>query len=93
MKCIILELMLAGNGSILSNRLLEQLAYLPIKHDFNFIVDEIMTGGRRGIMLYLLKKLIIFVERATHVTLCKWIQAGMVLISKSQHEYASLVIS
>lgn len=91
MKCIILELMLAGNGAILSNRSLKQLAYLSIKHDFNFIVDEIMTGGRTGTMLLLLKKPIIFVERVTHVTLGKWLQAGMVLISKSHHEYDRLI--
>lgn len=84
MKCILLELMLAGNGAILSNRALEQLAFLSIKHDFKFIVDEIMTGGRTGTMLYLHKKPLLFVERVSHVTLGKWMQVGMVLISKQQ---------
>ena len=41
-----MELILAGNGASLSNRFLIKLAKLAELHDFNIIVDEIMTGGR-----------------------------------------------
>ena len=91
MKCIMLELMLAGNGAHLSDRALEQLALLSIKHNFKFIVDEIMTGGRTGTMLYLHSKPKIFVERVSHVTLGKWIQVGIVLVSKVQQEINDLI--
>jgi hypothetical protein len=83
-KCIMLELMLAGNGALLSDRALLQLAHLSTQHDFMFIIDEIMTGGRTGEMLYLQKKPSLFIERVSHVTLGKWIQVGIVLVSKQQ---------
>ena len=41
-----MELILAGNGASLSNRFLIKLAKLAGLHDFNIIVDEIMTGGQ-----------------------------------------------
>ena len=90
MKCIMLELMLAGNGAQLSDRALLQLAALSIKHDFRFIIDEIMTGGRTGSMLYLHKKPALFIERVSHVTLGKWIHVGIVLVSKLQHQQNEL---
>ena len=34
-KYIILEMMLVGNVAMLSNRSLEQLAFLSVKHDLN----------------------------------------------------------
>jgi hypothetical protein len=86
MKCIMLELMLAGNGAQLSDRALLKLAVLSIKHDFRFIIDEIMTGGRTGSMLYLHNKPALFIERVSHVTLGKWIKVGLVLVSKLQRQ-------
>lgn len=91
MKCIMLELMLAGNGAHLSNRALEQLALLSIKHNFKFIIDEIMTGGRTGMMLYLHSKPQLFVQRVSHVTLGKWIQVGIVLVSQEQQAINDLI--
>jgi hypothetical protein len=85
-KAIILELILAGNGASLSNRALSKLALLSVKHDFSFIVDEIMTGGRTGTMLLLLEKPPEFIQCVTHVTLGKWPQAGLILVSKAHDE-------
>lgn len=81
-KCILLELMLCGNGAILSDRALKILGKLAEIHDFTFIVDEIMTGGRTGTMLLLETKPKMFADRVSHVTLGKWLQAGLVLTEK-----------
>ena len=43
---IVMELMLAGNGAILSYYFMNELGYLAQKYSFNVIVDEIFTGGR-----------------------------------------------
>lgn len=50
------ELMLAGNGAVLSDRALNKIAILSRKHKFTIIIDEIMTGGRTGTLLLLQKK-------------------------------------
>lgn len=81
-KCILLELMLCGNGATLSDQALIMLGKLSVIHDFTFIVDEIMTGGRTGTMLLLETKPKAFVDRVSHVTLGKWLQAGLVLTEK-----------
>ena len=78
-KCLLLELMLAGCGAMLSDRALSKLAWLSMKHSFSFIVDEIMTSGRTGTMLMLSKKPDDFIQRVSHVTLGKWTLAGIVL--------------
>jgi 4-aminobutyrate aminotransferase-like enzyme len=44
--CIVMELMLAGNGAILSTFFLEKFGKLGRKYGFYAIVDEIFTGGR-----------------------------------------------
>ena len=77
--CIILELMLAGNGASLSDRALEMLGRLAKLHGIIFIIDEIMTAGRTGKMLMLEGKPAVFTKRVTHVTLGKWFRAGLVL--------------
>ena len=78
-KALFLELMLAGNGASLSRRTLEKLAELSIHHDFTFIVDEIMTGGRTGTLLYAQQQPTKFLERVSHVTMGKWTGVGLLL--------------
>ena len=43
---LVMELMLAGNGAVLSKHFLEELGHLSEKCEFHLIVDEIFTGGR-----------------------------------------------
>lgn len=80
-KCIMLELMLASNGASLSDRCLIMLGKLAECFDIHFIVDEIMTAGRTGTMLMTQRKPTEFVQRVTHVTLGKWLQKGLVIVS------------
>lgn len=84
-KCILMELMLSSNGASLSNRALIMLGKLAEKHNLNFVVDEIMTGGRCGTMLMLQKKPTVFTNRVTHVTMGKWLQVGFVLESSNYY--------
>lgn len=79
------ELMLAGNGAILSDRSLSKIAILSRKHNFTIIVDEIMTGGRTGTLLLLETKAIDFIQCVSHVTLGKWCRCGIVLVSPNQN--------
>ena len=85
-KAIFLELVLAGNGASLSDHALHKIALLSMKHNFTIIVDEIMTGGRTGTMLLLLTKPAEFIKCVSHVTLGKWPQAGLILVSKAHHD-------
>ena len=48
MKCIFLELMMAGCGAVLSKEFLSRLAVLLKSLGMFAIVDEILTGGRTG---------------------------------------------
>jgi len=82
-KALFLELMLAGNGAILSNHALIAIAKLAVHHQLSVIVDEIMTAGRTGRMFYLLSKPQPFISVVTHITLGKWTQNGIVVIGKS----------
>jgi hypothetical protein len=41
-----LELILAGNGAILTDRFLDQLANIANKHDVYFHIDKVFTAGR-----------------------------------------------
>lgn len=79
------ELMLAGNGAVLSDRALNIIAILSRKHKFTIIIDEIMTGGRTGTLLLLQQKEKNFIECVSHVTLGKWCDCGIVLVSPNQH--------
>lgn len=85
-KALLLELMLAGNGAILSNRALVSIGKLAAHHQLCVIVDEIMTGGRTGSMFFLLSKPLSFQAEVTHITFGKWIQMGMVFLSKTWAE-------
>ena len=85
-KALLLELMLAGNGAILSNRALVSIGKLAAHHQLCVIVDEIMTGGRTGRMFFLLSKPPSFQAAVTHITFGKWSQMGMVFLSKSWAE-------
>jgi hypothetical protein len=82
---LFLELVLAGNGASLSDRTLSKIATLSKRHDFKIIVDEIMTGGRTGTMLLLQTKPDDFIKRVSHVTLGKWCQCGIILVSSEQN--------
>lgn len=85
-KCIMLELMLASNGASLSDRCLIMLANLADSFGIFFLLDEIMTAGRTGTMLMLQSKPTSFIKRVSHVTLGKWTQKGIVLVSPQFHE-------
>jgi hypothetical protein len=84
-KSLFFELMLAGNGAVLSDRTLSIIAILSKKHNFTIIVDEIMTAGRTGTMLLLQTKSVPFIKCVSHVTLGKWCQCGIVLVSTEQN--------
>ena len=80
---ILLELMLAGNGASLSDRTLARLGKLASHHDFWFIVDEVMTGGRvDGSFLLVQQAPQEFKERVKYVTMGKWMGLGMVLSNR-----------
>lgn len=81
-KVLFLELVLCGNGSILSDRALTRLGRLSEHHGFWILVDEVLTGGRCGTMLLLQQKPKIFQDRVSHVTMGKWMEAGLVLVSE-----------
>lgn len=85
-RVILLELMLASNGASLSDRFLTMLGKIGTCFDIRFIVDEIMTSGRTGTMLMLLQKPKEFQDRVSHVTLGKWTQKGLVLVSSKFYD-------
>lgn len=85
-KALFLELILAGNGATLSNRALISIGKLAGYHQLRVIVDEIMTGGRTGSMIYLLTKPPSFQAVVTHITFGKWSRMGIVLLSKTWAE-------
>jgi len=85
-KALLLESMLAGNGAVLSNRALVAIGKLAVHHGLRIVVDEIVTGGRTGRMLHLLSKPASFQAQVTHITLGKWCQMGMILLSKEWME-------
>jgi adenosylmethionine-8-amino-7-oxononanoate aminotransferase len=81
---LFLELILAGNGAFLSDRSLNKIAILSKQHYFKIVVDEIMTGGRTGSLLLLTTKSINFISCVSHVTLGKWCQCGIILVSSKK---------
>ena len=92
---LFLELLLASNGSTLSDHFLECLASLSKHHDFGIIVDEILTGARTTSFLMTMAKPQVFVDQVSYVTLGKWCKCGIVLSGQSQdyrlHETKSLL--
>jgi len=85
-KAIFLELMLAGNGAILSDRALVAIGKLATHHNLAVVVDEVMTGGRTGEMFFLLSKPPSFQAAVTHITFGKWCAMGMIFLSKAWSE-------
>lgn len=83
LRCILLELMLGGNGGELSDRFLRKLGALANKHGFTIVVDECITGGRVGpTMLLTQSKPPIFQKAVSHITMGKWPGLGIILRSK-----------
>lgn len=81
-RAILLELMLASNGASLSDRFLIMLGKISKAFGISVIVDEVMTSGRSGKMLMLQHKPNDFQECVTHITMGKWTQKGLVLVSE-----------
>ena len=78
---LLLELLLGGNGAVLSDRALSKLALITKLHEINCIVDECLTAGRSSGQ-YMLRTQCTPVEfqmRTTHVTIAKWPGMGLVL--------------
>ena len=81
---LLLELVLAANGAVLSDRALTIIGFMAKEHGLKIIVDEIMTAGRTSseMVLGVQTKPKEFQEVASHVTLGKWLQVGLILCSK-----------
>ena len=86
---LFLELMLASNGSVLSDRALSIIAAISKRHGFYIIVDEILTGGRCQSMLLTITKPKQFTSRVAYITMGKWFQCGMVLCGSSYRSVLS----
>ena len=81
---IVMELILAGNGGILSKEFLKKLGKLGKLMEFKIIVDEILTWGRcseKHILLVLDSRIVPqeFLDIVSHVTIGKWGNLGIVL--------------
>jgi len=85
-KALLMELLLAGNGSTLSDRALTRIGMLAEHHGFCIVLDEIMTAGRTGTMLMLLQKPEPFRMAVRYVTMGKWMGAGLVLACREETE-------
>jgi hypothetical protein len=83
-KTLLLELMLAGCGAILSDRALERIAALAKHHNFNIVIDECMTAARTGTMLMLEQKPVCFREVVAYLTMGKWMDGGLLLTTKNE---------
>lgn len=80
---LFLELMLAGNGAILSNKFLIQLANACKYYNVIIIVDEILTFGRTCTLFYTQSKPEIFQKAVGIITCGKWIGCGMAIRNKN----------
>lgn len=81
---ILMELILASNGATLSKRFLKKFGLLCKQFHVNVVVDEIFTAGRTVVndLLYCDSHCPPeFLEVISHVTLGKWLDAGIVLIT------------
>jgi hypothetical protein len=77
---LFLELILAGNGAVLSDWMLKNLGVLAKHHGFSIIVDEILTGARVGPdLIVTLSTPTEFQASVSHVTLGKFLGLGIVL--------------
>ena len=84
---LFLELLLASNGSVLSDRFLEKLGNLSIHHGFGIIVDEILTGARTEEVLLTMEKPRRFLDQVTYITVGKWCKCGMILTGNKRDIY------
>eukprot|EP00957_Ditylum_brightwellii_P132441 10099335-Ditylum_brightwellii.AAC.1 len=66
-KAMVLELILNCTGGILSHNFLEKLALSSKMHNFYFIIDEIITAGRTGTILYTLLMPKAFIDRVMYI--------------------------
>ena len=82
-KALFMELVLAGNGALLSDRALICIGALLSESNMTVVVDEIMTAGRAtcGSMLCCQTKPEEFQQVISHVTLGKWVLVGLILTS------------
>ena len=80
---LFLELLLASNGCILSDRFLHKLGLLSSHHGFRIIVDEILTGARTSGLLLTMSKPRSFIDQVAFVTLGKWCKCGLVLTGRN----------
>lgn len=78
-RCVLMELMLACNGAILSDGFLTTFAALCQLFGIVIVVDEILTAGRTGRMLLWSSKPQEFKKEVAYITLGKWTHAGLVL--------------
>ena len=80
LKTLLMELILASNGSELSTSFLESLGTLAMHHEFSIIVDEILTGARACPKLLLtLTMPMKFQNAVAYVNLGKWPGIGISL--------------
>ena len=79
-RALVLELLLGGNGTVLSDRFLEKLGTLCYHNSIAIIVDEILTGGRNGNkMVMTLSTPAAFQAAVKYITMGKFIGCAMVL--------------
>ena len=88
-----MEITLASNGSTVSDRALTIFGHLAHLHDFDIVVDGIMTGGRTKTMLSTMEKPKIFQKSVEFITMGKWLKCGMVLGSKRQQTIRNKLLS
>lgn len=80
LKALLMELILASNGSELSSSFLERLGTLAKHHEFSIIVDEILTGARACPKLLLtLTMPSNFKNAVGYINLGKWPGIGICL--------------
>jgi cysteine sulfinate desulfinase/cysteine desulfurase-like protein len=85
-----LKLILAGNGTILMDRFLVQLANVANKHDVYFHIDKVFTAGRMEHSFLLTQsKPVNFIARVSTLSMGKWRGVGLALVHKDlrTHEY------
>ena len=84
-NAFMMELILAGNGASLSNHFLIKLAKLAELHDFNIIVDAILTGGRVTTLLATFSKPKEFCKMVSYITIGKWTKCDIICSTRSDY--------
>ena len=88
-QVIVLELILASTGAMLSKFFLKDFAKLSTHHNFVFIVDEVLTSGRTGTVLYTQQMPEEFQKRVYFIAMGKWLGMGVVVYNQDIHyDYA-----